>query len=89
MTTPTTIPAGVDDRWPAGRPASRLSAFFQTMDGSAIGASLEAGAKMSRDSTRTLERARSRGADAKTFTLHGAPRHGGAFTRARTDGRSE
>lgn len=84
MKAPATIPAGVDERWPAGRPASRLSAFFQTMDGSAIGASLEAGAKMSRDSTRTLERARSKGADAKTFTLHGAPRHGGAYTRAKT-----
>lgn len=81
----TPLPAGRDPRWPAGRPASPLSAFCQVaaMNGSAIGAALQAHAAK-RASTRSVERARAEGRDRSTLQgLNKAGRHGGAYTKAK------
>ena len=67
MTAPEIIPVGVSDRWPAGRPASPRSAFFQTQDGSQIGAALEALARTKRRSTQAVERLRRQGRDNSTL----------------------
>jgi len=67
----TTLPAGRDPRWPAGRPASPLSAFCQVaeLSGSTIGAALQVHATKRATSTPPVERARAEGSDRST--LHG------------------
>ena len=81
----TTLPAGRDPRWPAGRPASSLSAFCQVaaLSGSTIGAALQVHASKRATSTRSVERARAEGRDRSTLQgLNKAGRHGGAYTKA-------
>jgi len=78
----TTLPPGRDPRWPAGRPASPLSAFRQiaASSGSTIGAALQEHASK----RATVERARAEGRDRST--LHGldkSGRHGGVYTMAK------
>lgn len=61
------LPVGADPRWPAGRPASARSAFFQTQDGSVIGGELENTQRARRRSTGTVERLRRQGRDNSTI----------------------
>ncbi len=82
----TTLPPGRDPRWPAGRPASPVSAFCQVAasSGSTIGAALQVHASKRATSTRSVERARAEGRDRST--LHGldkSGRHGGAYSMAK------
>ena len=82
----TTLPAGRDPRWPAGRPASPLSAFCQVaaLSGSTIGAALQVHASKRATSTRSVERARAEGRDRSTLQgLNKAGPHGGAYTKAK------
>lgn len=82
----TTLPAGRDPRWPAGRPASPLSAFCQVaaLSGSTIVAALQVHASKRATSTRSVERARAEGRDRSTLPgLNKTGRHGGAYTKAK------
>ncbi|WP_225784688.1 hypothetical protein [Xenophilus sp. Marseille-Q4582] len=67
MTVRHILPVGADPRWPAGRPASARSAFFQSQDGSVIGGELEITERARRRSTRSVERLRRQGRDNSTI----------------------